>query len=168
MEGAAGLAVAALAIRLGASVLLVALAWAALIGVALAFVDRAVHRLPDRLIIAGITGTLLGFGVAALGSDGASHLGTALLGAAGAGAVYLVMVLAMPGAIGPGDAKLAVLIGLATGWFGLPITVLALLCTVVLAGAGAVTMLVAGRAGRHDHLAYGPYMLAGALVAVLV
>jgi leader peptidase (prepilin peptidase)/N-methyltransferase len=157
----------ALAWQLGASVVLIAVGWAALVSVALAFVDGAVHRLPNRLVLAGIVGTALGLGAAALRIGGSTHLVTALIGAGAASLAYFLLVFAFPRGLGLGDAKLAVLVGLVTGWFGLRVTVFALVAGMMLAGFGALGLLLAGRAGRGDHLAYGPYMLAGALVAVL-
>ncbi len=168
VEAVAALAFGLLAWQLAATVVLVALAWAAAVSVVLAFVDGAVHRLPNRLVLAGVIGTLTGLSVAALADGDGRHLVTALIGAAATGLGYSVVVLAIPNALGRGDAKLAVLVGLVTGWFGLRVTMFGLLAGVILAGIGALALLIARRAGRGDHLAYGPYMAAGALIAILV
>ena len=53
---------ALLAWRVADPLALAAFAWLAALGVILAFVDVAVHRLPDRLTLAAFTGTLLPLG----------------------------------------------------------------------------------------------------------
>src|SRR5258705_2985481 len=84
--------VGALAGFLGPHPATLALAWAALVGVALAFVDVAVHRLPDRLIATGIVGAAVLFGIATAAGASPHRLLTAVLCALATGAVYLVIV----------------------------------------------------------------------------
>jgi leader peptidase (prepilin peptidase) / N-methyltransferase len=128
-----------------------------LVGVGLAFVDARVHRLPNLL-------TLMFFGLALLAVLG--RLDGALVGAGVATAVYLVLVLA--GGFGLGDAKLAAGLGLLLGAFGRSVLVLGLAAGFVLGGLVAFGWMVTGRAGRRTQLAHGPFMLAGALVAIVL
>src|SRR5581483_9317413 len=92
---------------------LLAFGWIAAIGVVLAFVDIAVHRLPDRLTFAAFGGA-----VPLLALTDLARTGRALLAALALAAVYLLLVLASPGGMGLGDAKLALCLGLALGWVG--------------------------------------------------
>jgi leader peptidase (prepilin peptidase)/N-methyltransferase len=144
-----------------------ALAWAALVGVTLAFVDVAVHRLPDRLIVAGLAGSAVLLALATAAGASPRRLLVAVVCALAAGLVYFLIVFVSPRGMGLGDAKLAVLIGLATGWFGALTTVYGLLLGMILAGVVAIALLVARRVGRRDSIAYGPFMLLGALAAIL-
>jgi len=77
---------------------------------------------------------------------------------------YFVMVLAKPDAIGLGDAKLALLTGLALGWFGMRAALLGLLAATLLSAIGGMAMLVTCRIHLRQAFAHGPAMLAGALI----
>jgi leader peptidase (prepilin peptidase)/N-methyltransferase len=145
-----------------------ALAWAALVGVALGFVDVSVHRLPDRLIATGVVGALALFAVATAAGGSPHRLLTAVLGGLATGVVYLFIVFVSPRGMGLGDAKLAVLTGLVTGWFGAWAAVYGFLLGMILAGVFGAALLAARRVGRRDAIAYGPFMLLGALAAILL
>src|SRR5689334_17488552 len=128
-----------------------------LLGVCLAFVDARRRRLPNAL-------TFAFFGTALLAVAGSGHLGRALLGAGAAAAVYLV--LAVTGGFGMGDAKLAAGLGLLLGALGRSAVVLGLAAGFALSGLFAAVLLIGRRAGPRSQLAHGPFMLAGALLAV--
>jgi leader peptidase (prepilin peptidase)/N-methyltransferase len=140
---------------------LLAFGWIAAIGVVLAFVDVKVHRLPDRLTFAAFGGAVL---LLALADP--HRLGTALLGSLALGAVYLLLVLANPGGMGLGDAKLALCLGLALGWYGWIAVIYGAAAGFLLSGLFAGAMLALRRMSRKDSLAHGPFMLLGALAAL--
>ena len=78
-------------------------------------------------------------------------------------AVMFVLFMLVPG-FGFGDVKLAALLGLLTGSSGvLPALMLGMLA----AGAGAMVMLLTRRAGMTTAIAYGPYLVLGAFIAML-
>jgi leader peptidase (prepilin peptidase)/N-methyltransferase len=133
--------------------------------VALAFIDAAVHRLPNRLIAAGTVGTLAAFTAEAILGGAWMQLGIACLSALGLSLIYLLVAVAAPG-IGLGDVKLAVLVGLATGWFGVTATVSAAIAAIMINGVAALAVAIKRRS-LSDSIAHGPSMLAGALVAIL-
>jgi leader peptidase (prepilin peptidase)/N-methyltransferase len=168
VEVLAAVTLAVLAWRSGVHVATLALAWAALLAVALGLVDVAVHRLPDRLIVTALAGTLAMLGIATVTASAYSRLLIAVACGLAAGVVYFVIVFAAPGGMGLGDAKLAVLVGLTAGWFGVRAAVFAIVAGVVYAGLGAIALLVMRRATRGDRLAYGPFMLLGALTAIVL
>ena len=88
----------------------------------------------------------------------------AALCALGAGATGLLLALA-PSGLGLGDVKLCTVIGLWLGWYGvLPLT-LGLCAGVALGGLAAIFLLITRRAGRKDPMAYGPHLIAGALMS---
>ncbi|MGY1701161.1 prepilin peptidase [Geodermatophilus sp. SYSU D00766] len=152
----------------GARPATVGLAWAAGAAVVLAQVDLAVHRLPDR-----VTYPAAGVAVAALLAD-AALLGTwpalvrALLAAAAAGGIALLAALAGPAGLGLGDVKLLALLGLLLGWAGWGV-LLAGVFLGLLAGAAVSLLLVAtGRAGWRTALPFGPPLLLGAVLALLL
>ena len=140
-----------------------ALGWAALLGVGLAFVDARVRRLPDPLTGALFAGVVVCFAL----SGSYSRLGWALAYAVLAGLLYLTLALLPPGGMGMGDVKLALGVGLVLGWFGWHAVLLGLLAGFALAGGYGFILIVLRRAGRRDALPHGPFMLLGALVALM-
>jgi leader peptidase (prepilin peptidase) / N-methyltransferase len=163
VEVIAAVTLAVLAWRTGVSVGTIGVLWAALLGVCLALVDAAVHRLPDPLIVAALAGTLILF--AATGDF--ARLGTAVLCGLAGGAFYFIMALPKHG-MGLGDAKLAVLVGLVSGWFGVWAAIFAIFAGVLFAGLAAIALLALRRVGLKDKLSHGPFMLLGTLAAIIL
>ena len=126
-----------------------------------------VHRLPDRLIAAGLAGALAGLAVAAfIGSPG--RLGIAALSGLASGLVYFVMAFATRRGFGLGDAKFALLTGLAAGWYGWPVALDAYVLGLLFAGLFGVALLITRRASRKDSIPIGPFILAGTLAAIVL
>jgi leader peptidase (prepilin peptidase)/N-methyltransferase len=146
----------------------VAMILAALFGLILASVDAAVHRLPDRLTGSAFAVTATGLVLAAATAGDWRRLGVAGLGAGFLALGYLIMAVVPRVGMGLGDVKLAPLVGLVTGWFGLSTTVFGALAGLALAGLVALVLLLAGRVQRSTAIAHGPYMLAGGLVGMLL
>jgi len=147
----------------------VGVAWALLVGVALSFVDVAVHRLPDRLIVAGLAGTLAAFGGTTLaGSASPGRLGIAALSGLGSGLIYFVMAFLSRHGFGLGDAKFALLTGLAAGWYGWAAAVDAYILGLIFAGLFGLALLVTRRASRKDSIPIGPFILLGSLAAIVL
>lgn len=150
--------------------------WAALpaflyfawLAVALVWVDADVHRLPDGLVLPSYPVLLVLVVVATAGLGDWGALVRALACLAGTYAVYFVMALASPSSLGFGDVKLSGLIGLLVGWLGVPEAVVALMSGFLVGGLVGIVMLVGRRVGLRSHIAFGPSMLAGAFVAMLV
>lgn len=162
IEAVAAVTLGLLAARLPLSLPLLAFAWIAVLGVALAFIDWSVHRLPDRLTLPAFLGAV---GLLALDRQ-PGRLVTALLCALAMAACYLMLTLVGRGALGLGDGKLALSLGLALGWFGGIVTVYGAAAGFILSGLYGAVMLAAGRLGRKDSLAHGPFMLLGTLAAL--
>lgn len=139
-----------------------------LLGVALAAIDLDRHRLPDRLLLPGTLAlvTLLAIGAAFSGQW--HRWAVALVCGAVAGLVYLGLALAVPGGLGLGDVKLAVLLGSGLGWFGPLVAVSGLALGFVIGGLIALVLVAARRARASTHLAFGPAMLLGALGGLLL
>ncbi|MFF0299003.1 prepilin peptidase [Kitasatospora sp. NPDC004614] len=139
------------------------LAWVALFGVALGFVDAAVKRLPDALTLPLLAGTALLVPLA----DHRPEVWLRCALAAGAlGGVFLLLALFAP--MGLGDVKLAPSLGAVLGLAGWRTFYAGLLYMWLIAALWAVALLVLRRAGRRTELAFGPAMLLGTLAAVLV
>lgn len=164
VTGLAAVALGAVGAAIGARAELAAYLVLAAVGVTLAVIDLDTLRLPDRLTLPALVA-----GVVLLAIPGDwSALGRAVLGAAAAGGAALLLALAAPsGGLGLGDVKLLGVLGLYLGWLGWGVLVLGVAFGFVLGALVAVGMLASRRAGLRDHLAFGPWLIAGALVAVV-
>ncbi|MEE1784099.1 prepilin peptidase [Streptomyces sp. SP17BM10] len=147
-----------------------ALAWAAGLGVVLAFVDGRVRRLPYRLTLPLAAGLAVLLAVAAVAEGRPGVLARCLLVALAAGALFELPVWL--GLMGPGDSPLAFALGGLLGWYGWGAAFGGLFFTVLLAGLWAVLRAGAALARRRPvrglDIPVGPFLLLGTLTAVLV
>lgn len=168
VEAATAVLFAVLALRLGPDPVLPAYLYLAAVGLALALIDVDTRKLPDVLTLPSypVLALLLGLG-ALLGSD-SGDLVRALLGGVAMYAFYFALCFAYPAGMGFGDVKLAGLLGMATGWVGWGAWGVGLFGGFLLGGVFGAALVARGRGGRKTKVPYGPFMLAGALLAVLV
>jgi leader peptidase (prepilin peptidase)/N-methyltransferase len=134
----------------------------------LAFIDLAVRRLPDVLTGPAYGVTALFLLLAAVAGGDWSRLGRALLGGAAFAGFCLLLFLISPQGIGPGDGKLAASLGTALAWFGWAAVFGGALAGFLLAALYSTGLLVSGRAARKQQIAFGPFMITGALLVILV
>ena len=158
---------ALMGLRFGVSPILPAYLFLASVAVALAFIDVAHRRLPDLLTLGSypVAFVLLGAVTPAV-RDGPRHLSHAFIGLACASAFYLILALIYPAGIGWGDVKLSGLLGLYLGWIGPAALFIGLAAGFVLAAVVGVAMIAAGKATRKSQIAFGPFMLAGAIAVI--
>lgn len=147
---------------------LAALAWLTLIAVPLALIDIAVHRLPDRLTAAAFSGTLALLAVDALTGHEPGRLARAAVGAAALACFYLALCLIRPGEMGLGDAKLAASIGLTLGWTSWQALFIGTFASFALAAVYGGIRLAVHQATRTTQMPLGPFILLGALAAMLI
>jgi leader peptidase (prepilin peptidase)/N-methyltransferase len=138
----------------------------AALGVAAAYVDLREHRLPDPLTSSALAAAGLLLAVAAAVDGDWSAYARAWIVAAVMFAAYLGLAMLRPADLGLGDVKLAAVVGLVTGWLGWGIAVVGAFLGFLLGGLAGVALVLARRAGRRTAIPFGPFMLAGALVAV--
>jgi leader peptidase (prepilin peptidase) / N-methyltransferase len=142
--------------------------WLAVCAVPLAVIDAMVRRLPDPLTVAALAG------VAACLTAEAGMAGRWLdLARAGAGGLAVaglfgVLAVVRPGSAGLGDAKLGLSVGALAAWLGWGILLDAVLAAFLLAACYAAWLLAVRRTGLRASLAFGPFLLAGGLAAVLL
>ena len=145
--------------------LVVSLAEAALLVVVL-FIDLELRLIPTLLVAVLVALALAGATlVPATAWWPGLGLGSALLGgavgfAAFGALVVLAHVVFGEGALGMGDANLALAIGCITGY---PLVIFALSTGIFLGGIGAVATLVAKRGGLRSTMPYGPYLVLAVL-----
>ncbi|MBM0229757.1 prepilin peptidase, partial [Micromonospora sp. ATA51] len=83
-------------------------------------------------------------------------------------AAYVLLALLPRARLGFGDVKLAAALGLPLGWSGWPTLWLGLLLPHLLNGVVVLALLVTRRVRRDTALPFGPAILAGAWLAVLL
>jgi len=145
----------------------VAFGFLAVLGVALAAIDIAVQRLPDPLTLPAYPILITLLAAAALASHDFAALARALLGGLALMAAYLLLALIRPGELGTGDIKLAGIAGLALGWLGWPTLIAGAALGFVLSAIVSLVLLAARRVTLHSAISFGPFMLGGALLAML-
>jgi len=75
-----------------------------------------------------------------------------------------LLCLVIDGAFGGGDIKLMAAAGLFLGWQN---TLLAMFFGIVFGGMYGIYLLAAKKAGKKDHFAFGPFLCAGIVIAML-
>jgi leader peptidase (prepilin peptidase)/N-methyltransferase len=157
-----------IALAFGASFQTIGFTAMAVVGVALGVIDLQSFRLPTKLIAIS-TALLLASLLAAAATSGAwVPLRSGMLGAAGLSAAFLLLAVIRPGQLGLGDVKLAVPLGLLLGWFGWPFVVFGGCLAFLLSAATILVLLALGKLTLRSSVPFGPFMLAGTVVALLL
>ena len=156
-----------LAARVHPALVLAAACWLAACAVPLACTDLAVQRLPDPLTGAAYAGTaVLLLAAAAVGGTW-SALVRALLGGLALTGFYLLLMVISPSGMSLGDVKLAASLGTLLAWFGWRLLLAGGFAGFLLGGVFAGALLVSRRADRKQPIPFGPFMIAGAILAVV-
>jgi len=158
--GVAGLAAGAL--------LLVAYLWLAAASIALTAIDLETHRLPNVIVLPGYAVAAAGLGIPALLAGDLERLGTMAAGAGMLFAAYAVMAMAWPGGMGMGDVKLAGVLGAFLGFSGWAALIVGAFGAFVLGGVISIVLLVTKRVSRKGGIPFGPWMIAGAWVGLVL
>lgn len=87
-------------------------------------------------------------------------------GMAGFAAMFVIHVV-NPAGLGFGDVRLAGLLGAAMGWLSLGRVLLGLFLGFLAAAVVGVVLMVTGRKTGKDSLPFGPFLVVGALAAIL-
>ena len=165
VEGGTAALFVAVAARFGPSWELPAYLYLAAAAVALAAIDLDVMRLPDRIVLPSYAVALVLLIPAAIAGQSWDPLVRGLIAAGATYALYWILAV-MPKGMGGGDVKLAPLLGLYLGWLGWTSVAVGLFAGFLLGGVVGVVLLATRVAGRKSRIPFGPYMLAGAFLAV--
>jgi leader peptidase (prepilin peptidase)/N-methyltransferase len=159
---------AAIAAAVGLTPALPAFLLLAAVAVPLALVDLRVLRLPDPLVGTAFVGGVALLAVAAAVEGTADPLLRAGAGALTCAVGYLALALVPRSQLGFGDVKLGAALGLYLGWLGWYAVVAGAVLAPVVNLPLVIGLVIAGRAGRKTAVPYGPAMLAGAVVALVL
>jgi leader peptidase (prepilin peptidase)/N-methyltransferase len=132
--------------------------------VAISVIDIRTKKIPNRIVYPALL-LSAGFLVVARVAGADVDLLRSALGFLALGGGFLLIALIVPKGMGMGDVKLAALIGLVLGSQGLSLVGVSAGVGILLGGLGSIVALVAG-ASRKQAIPFGPFLAAGALVAV--
>ena len=168
VELGTGVLFALMAVRFGAHAALPAYLYLAAVGIALSLIDIDVKRLPDVIVLPSYAVAAVLLGAAAASDHDASRALRAVIGMALYYGLFAVLRLVYPKGMGFGDVKLAGVLGLYLGWLGYGVLFVGYFAGALLGGVVGIGLLAGRRAGRKTKVPYGPFMVAGALLAVFV
>ncbi|HET6529833.1 MAG TPA: prepilin peptidase [Actinoplanes sp.] len=150
--------------RFGLSWELPAYLYLAAVAVALTMIDLDTFRLPDRIVKPSYAMAVALLVPAALIGDSG---GAILRGFAAAAVLWLLFLgIRLLGPMGRGDIKLAPLLGFYLGWLGWSAVAVGAFAGFLLGGLAGITLMAVRLARFKSRIPFGPYMLAGAFVAV--
>ena len=134
---------------------------------AVSLIDLEHYIIPNRIVYPTLfAGVALLFLAAVAGNDWKAFE-RAGMGAALFWGLLLVIHLVSPRGMGFGDVRLAAVLGLFLGWLGLRYVAVGFFLGFLLGAVSGVALLVLRRRGRKDHIPFGPFLAAGAVIAVL-
>jgi leader peptidase (prepilin peptidase)/N-methyltransferase len=138
------------------------------IGIALALIDLDCHRLPNAIVLPSYPVLALLLSAAALAQGDWSALLRAAIAGAVLYALYFVLAFSYPAGMGFGDVKLAGLIGGVLGYLSYSTMLVGAFSAFLLGGIAGAVVILSGRGSRKTALPFGPFMIAGAFIALFI
>ena len=167
VEAGTALAFAGVAAFFGLSWALPAFLYLAAISVALTLIDIDVKRLPNVIVLPSYpVGAVLLTLPLLFGSNDFGDLIRAAIGAAAMFGLYFVTWFAYPKGMGFGDVKFAGVLGLYLGFLGWKELATGAFLAFLVGGVVGIALMLAGR--RKVKIPFGPYMITGAWLGILV
>jgi len=152
--------------RLGRLPAVPAYLWFGAVGIALALIDLELRKLPNAIVLPSYPVIAVLLTGAAVWQHDWWPLARAGLGTLALFGFYLLLVLVAPAGMGWGDVKLAGLLGGVLAYLSWSALLIGGFSAFVLGAAVGVAAMALGRAGRKTALPFGPFMIAGALLAI--
>lgn len=140
--------------------------------VALALIDLATYRLPDRIVLPALCVSIVWISLDALAAGHPQQIRSALAGSGVYFAILFLAHLVSPRGMGFGDVKLAALMGLYLGAVtGTTLDAVVLVLWAMIIGfligtIAGIAILIRRRANRP--FPFGPFLVAGTLLALLL
>ena len=138
------------------------------VGVLLTVVDFRVRRLPNPLTLTLAVAAPALLGLVALVPEHAGDWPTALWATLALGAGYYVLYRINPGGMGFGDVKLALGAGAVLGWYGWSTVMLGTFAGFLFGALYGWALVILRRAGRRTAIPFGPFLIGGAFVGLLI
>ncbi|MEN0128154.1 MAG: prepilin peptidase [Brevundimonas sp.] len=171
VEAATALSFGLLAWFAGADWILPALLYLAAVSIALALIDIDTRRLPDAIVLPSYPVAALLLTLASWNPGGDTsweNLPRAAIGMVALFLVYGIAWFVYPKGMGLGDVKLAGVLGMYLGWFGWGSLFVGWFAAFLLGGLYSLGLVIVRKAGRGSTIPFGPWMLLGAFVGILL
>ncbi|MDQ0092598.1 prepilin peptidase [Paeniglutamicibacter psychrophenolicus] len=136
--------------------------------VRLTVIDFRSHLLPNRILGPWFIAALVLLGAAALLAGEPMTLLRMVLGAVILFAGYLLLHLIAPAGMGLGDVKLAAVLGLYLGFLSYGHLLWATAFAFIVGALWSIALLLTRKVTLRSSVAFGPFMLVGAAVALAV
>ena len=147
--------------------IVIAYVYLASVSIVLTLIDVRSHRLPNAIVLPSYAVLAMLFTGACLFGAPWQNLLRAAIGAATLFGFYWLLRAIRPGGMGGGDVKLAGVLGLYLGWLGWGPVIVGGFLGFLLGAVVGIGILLTRKGGRKTAIPFGPFMLAGALLAVL-
>jgi leader peptidase (prepilin peptidase) / N-methyltransferase len=126
-------------------------------------IDLELQIIPNRVMYPAIPVALAAMGAVALARGDYRIMLDSLIGAAVIAVPWALAAFIFPRGFGMGDAKLAAFTGAILGWRA---ELVGFFIGVALGAIVGVVLMLAGKKGRKSRIPFGPFLAAGALVAL--
>jgi leader peptidase (prepilin peptidase)/N-methyltransferase len=138
------------------------------VGVALALIDLDVQRLPDALTLPSYPMGLVLLGAASLSHHDGTSMLRGVIGMAVLFGFYFAVAVIAPRGMGFGDVKLSGVIGLFLAWLGWEQLVVGAFAAFAVGALVGIGLILFAGGGRKTKVPFGPFMLVGTLIGILV
>jgi leader peptidase (prepilin peptidase) / N-methyltransferase len=138
------------------------------VGLALALIDLNHRRLPDALVLPSYPVLAVLLAASAWYQDDWWSLARAAIGAAVLFAFFFTVAFIYPAGMGFGDVKLSGIVGAVLAYLSWSTLVIGAFLGFLLGALVGIVLIGLGRGGRKTAVPFGPFMIAGALVAIFV
>ena len=167
VELATALLWVAMAVRFGADWALPAYLVLAASLLAISVIDLELYIIPNRIVYPTLAIAAPLLVAAALLNDDVDAIKRAAIGGLAAFIALFVIHVISPRGMGFGDVRLSGVLGMYLGWIDLSLVFLGLFLGFLLGAVVGIGLMVVGRRGRKDAVPFGPFLAAGALLAIL-
>jgi leader peptidase (prepilin peptidase)/N-methyltransferase len=138
----------------------------AAVGTALAVIDLDWRRLPNAIVLPSYPVVAVLLTLSAAWEHDWWALARAAIGAAALFAFFFTLAYAHPAGMGFGDVKLAGILGGVLGYLSWSALVIGAFAGFLLGAVVGVALIVSRHGGRKTAIPFGPFMIAGVLVAI--
>ena len=167
VAGATAVGFAASGLQFGPRAVLPAYLFLVALLVVLSFVDLATKRLPRDLVHVALASGILILGPIAVIMGEPERLWWATVGAIGSFVVLAALHVVAHGGFGFGDVRLGAMLGWYLAWQGLRYVPAGLFLAFALSAVAGVTLMTLGRITRRTAIPFGPFLAAGAILALV-
>jgi leader peptidase (prepilin peptidase)/N-methyltransferase len=138
----------------------------AAVGTALAVIDLDCRRLPNAIVLPSYPVVAILLTLSAAWQHDWWALARAAIGAAALLAFFFALAFAHPAGMGFGDVKLAGILGGVLGYLSWSALVIGTFASFLLGALVGIAVIASRHGGRKTAIPFGPFMIAGVLVAI--